>query len=250
MPYVQHAQKSRRSEEELKIISGPEFEYEMLPYDTIDQSIKDYSAMALHFGYIALFISALPIAGFLGFISAVIEVKNSAWKLLSVYRRPIPISAEDIGAWQSIFLIIAMAAVATNAGITCFTMTVLDKDTWSKTIVLKVKLWTFIIFQWVCYITQAFIMELIPDIPEAAIYHLQRNEFLVSKVIDQVKDDDDHDRGDIDEEDDDQVKPSLRTSNFSVEIQDNPSAFYKRDTLYQPKKHPFVSLFVMQKKNT
>ena len=250
MPYVQHAQKSKRSEEELTLLSGPEFEYEMMPYDTIDQSIKDYSAMALHFGYIALFISALPIAGFLGFISAVIEIKNSAWKLLSVYRRPIPISAEDIGAWQSIFLIIAMAAVATNAGITCFTMTVLDNDKWSDTFVLKVKLWTFIIFQWVCYITQAFIMELIPDIPEAAIYHLQRNEFLVSKVIDQVKDDDDHDRGDIDEEDDDPIKPSVRNSNFSVEIQDNPSAFYKRESLYQPKKHPFVSLFVTQKKNT
>ena len=246
MPYGQHAKKAKgRSAEELKMLSGPEFEYEMDAYNTIDQSMKDYSAMALHFGYIALFITALPIAGFLGFISAIIEVKNSAWKLLSVYRRPVPTSAEDIGAWQSIFLIIAIAAVATNAGITCFTMTVLNNKSWSSKEILKVKLWTFIIFQWVCYVTQAIIMEAIPDIPEQAIYHLQRNEHIVSKVIDHVEDDDDHDKAFVDVDDD--VKPSTRTSNFSVEIQDNPSAFYKRDSLYKPKKHPFVSLFVTPK---
>jgi len=245
MPYGQHAKKAKsKSAEELKMLSGPEFEYEMDAYNTIDQSMKDYSAMALHFGYIALFIAALPIAGFLGFISAIIEVKNSAWKLLSVYRRPVPTSAEDIGAWQSIFLIIAIAAVATNAGITCFTMTVLDDKNWSSTVILKVKLWTFIIFQWVCYITQAIIMEAIPDIPEQAIYHLQRNEHIVSKVIDHVADDDDHDKAYVD---DDDIKPSTRSGNFSVEIQDNPSAFYKRDSLYKPKKHPFVSLFVTAK---
>lgn len=244
MPYMQHAKKSLRSPEELKMLSGPEFEYEMAPYDTIDQSIKDYSAVALHFGYIALFISALPFAGFLGFISAVIEIKNSAWKLLSVYRRPVPISAEDIGAWQQIFLIITIAAVATNAGITCFTMTVLNGVSQNDAIVLKVKLWTFIVFQWVCYVTQAIIMELIPDIPEAAIYHLARNEFLSLKVIDRAEDDDDHEN-----ENGEDIKPS-RNSNFSVEIQDNPSSFYKRESLYQPKKHPFVSLFYTEKKAT
>ena len=243
MPYLSHAKKSQRSAEETAMLSGPEFEYEMIPYDTVRQSMQDYAAMALHFGYIALFISALPIAGLLGFVSAIIEIKNSAWKLLSVYRRPIPTAAEDIGAWQSIFMIIAMAAVVTNAGITCFTMTVIPLGQ------NQLKLWIFIGFQWTCFLLQAFIMELIPDIPEAAIYHMQRNEFLVSKVIDQIRDDDDvyDDDGIIDDID----NMKRRSGNFSVEIQDNPSTFYKRESLYQPKKHPFVSLFEFgDKKNT
>jgi len=253
MPYLAHAKKSHRSAEETAMLSGPEFEYEMTAYDTIRQSMQDYAAMALHFGYIALFISALPIAGLLGFISAIIEIKNSAWKLLSVYRRPIPTAAEDIGAWQTIFMIIAMAAVITNAGITCFTMTIItlkpgdypsfNVDTLAR-YQIQVKLWIFIAFQWICFLLQAFIMELIPDIPEAAIYHLKRNEFIVSKVIDKIKDDDDIADNSVIEDVDDMKR---RSGNFSVEIQDNPSTFSKRESLYQPKKHPFVSLFQFKK---
>ena len=224
-PYlIQLAKNKMKSADKLKEFSGPEHEYFLMEYNTIDQSMSDYAAMALHFGYIALFSAALPLAGLLGFASALIEIKHSAWKLLSVYRRPVPISAEDIGVWQSIFLITANLAVVTNAGITCFTMTVLNNDSWTPTFQLKIKLWIFIVFQWVCYITQAAIILLIPDIPEQAIYHLKRNEHIVSKVINRVEDDD--------------LTPSK--ARLPCQIQDGPSAKYTRETMYQPKKHPVI----------
>lgn len=42
------------------------------------------------------------------------------------YQRPIPKIAEDWGAWQEVFTVIAIIAVITNAGLVCFTMTTLD----------------------------------------------------------------------------------------------------------------------------
>lgn len=233
-PYIQLAKNKRGSADKLKVLSGPEHEYFLMEYNTIDQSMSDYAAMAVHFGYIALFSAALPLAGLLGFASALIEIKNSAWKLLSVYRRPVPISAEDIGVWQSIFLITANLAVVTNAGITCFTMTVLNNDSWTPTFQLKIKLWIFIVFQWVCYITQTAIMVLIPDIPEQAIYHLKRNQHIISKVINRVEDDD--------------VKSSKTRPTF--EIQDGPFKKYTRETMYEPKKHPVISLFLGHSKSS
>ena len=39
-----------------------------------------------------------------------------------------PIGGQDIGTWQSIFMIISVAAVMTNGALICFTMDVLQKD--------------------------------------------------------------------------------------------------------------------------
>ena len=62
-------------------------------------SLDDYAEIAINFGYIALFVAALPIAAFAGFISSFLEIKADAWKLMLIYQRPIPRSAEDIGMW-------------------------------------------------------------------------------------------------------------------------------------------------------
>lgn len=82
---------------------------------------------------------------------------------------------------------IAVIAVVTNAGLTVFTMTVIDS--WS----MELRYWVFILFQWVCFISQAFIMAIIPDIPEEIDIQLQRTDFIVRKLIDKVGDDNDGD---------------------------------------------------------
>ncbi len=82
---------------------------------------------------------------------------------------------------------ISVAAVITNAGLTVFTMDVLDG--WSE----AARYWVFILFQWVCFSLQAFIMAIIPDVPEEIEIQLQRTEFVVRKVIDQVADDNNED---------------------------------------------------------
>ncbi len=111
-------------------------------------SLDDYADAAIQFGYMALFVSALPMAAFFAFISNIVGIRSNGWKLLNLYQRPIPKGAEDIGNWQVIFLMIAIAAVLTNAGLTCFTMNVFDSV--SETL----RYWIFILFQWICFSLQ------------------------------------------------------------------------------------------------
>ncbi len=102
-----------------------------------------------------------------------------------MHQRPIPVAAEDIGTWQTIFLILSIISVVTNAGLICFTMDTFD-DYENKSI----RLWVFILFQWVCFIIQFSIMAAIPDIPEEILIQQDRQKFIVSKLIDKIADDD------------------------------------------------------------
>lgn len=78
----------------------PEREFMLTNYNIMKSSLNDYAEIAINFGFIALFVTALPIAAFAGFVSSLLEVKADAWKLMLIYQRPIPRGAEDIGMWS------------------------------------------------------------------------------------------------------------------------------------------------------
>jgi anoctamin-10/anoctamin-7 len=61
--------------------------------------LGEYSEVAIQFGYVALFASALPIASLASLFAFLIEVKADTIKFLYVYRRPQPTGALDIGLW-------------------------------------------------------------------------------------------------------------------------------------------------------
>jgi hypothetical protein len=169
----------------LDILTRPEAEFLLEEYDVQASSIADYSELAIQFGYASMFVTAFPLATLFSFISNLVETTGDAWKLLHLHQRPMPFSAEDIGTWQTIFMVISVASVVTNASLTVFTMTVTDD--FSE----FVRFWIYIGFQWSCFTIQAIIVEAVPDIPEAVIIQNERTEFLVDKVIDQVPDDED-----------------------------------------------------------
>ncbi len=156
-------------------------------YDVVTSSLEDYAEVAIQFGYTALFVSALPFAATFALVSNVVEIKGDAFKLINLHQRPVPKGCEDIGTWQDIFLVISVAAVVTNAGLTAFTMDVLDD--YSEAL----RFWIFILFQWVCFSLQFFIMAIIPDVPEEIEIQQERTAFIVRKVIDQVADDNNED---------------------------------------------------------
>ena len=126
----------------------PEVEFLMDNYDVFQATLGDYAEVAIQFGYMAMFVTALPIAALFALISNIAEVKGDAWKLLTIFQRPVPSGAEDIGSWQDIFTFLAMAAVVTNAGIAMFTMTTFNSYDYAT------KVWLFIIFQYVCFLLQ------------------------------------------------------------------------------------------------
>lgn len=163
-------------------ISRPEKEMLLDPYDVINNSLSDYSEIAVQFGYTSMFITALPIAAVFSLFCNVCEIRGDGWKILNLFQRPLPKPAEDIGNWQKIFLFLCGVSVVTNASLSVFTMHVLDEVSTS------LRFWIFIIFQWACFIIQFLIMEAIPDIPEEIEIQLARQDFIINKLIEKIPD--------------------------------------------------------------
>lgn len=156
----------------------PEKQMELAPYDSITLNIQSYMELAIQFGYVALFVTALPAAPFIAHLSVFFDLRANAFQLLHQYQRPEPSTAEDIGAWQTVFELLAMAAVVTNAGIMSITMTTLWPENYAfeRTVL-------FVVFQWGCIILQFVVAAIIPDVPTEVNVQLERQKFLVAKCI-------------------------------------------------------------------
>lgn len=165
-------------------LTPAEEDYILLEYNATLDNISSFADTAIQFGFATLFISALPIASFLSLFSNYVKVKMLAWKLCKFYQRPIPLGAEDIGVWLVIFQLISVVSVVTNAGLICFTMDTLDEYTAIG------RVWIFIGFQWALISIQFFAERVIPDEPAEAVIQIERMEFITSKLIDRVRDDD------------------------------------------------------------
>ncbi len=96
MNWKMKAEMKRMGSQEMTI---HEKTYRLNPYDPIGDSISDYARVAIQFGYLALFISALPIGGIALLLCYSVSLRGDAWVLLNLNQRPSPRSAEDIGTW-------------------------------------------------------------------------------------------------------------------------------------------------------
>lgn len=179
--------KQESGSDDASVLTLPEQEYILAPYDIIKGVIKDYAELAIQFGYLTLFVVAFPAAPFLALVSNVIEIKVDAHKILRYQQRPVPAAAEDIGTWQVIFTLIAGAAVVSNGALTCFTMKTFDDHS------NYTRVWLFLGFQYVIFSIMYLVSLIIPDEPEDVAIQLQRREFIVPKVIDRVADEDETD---------------------------------------------------------
>lgn len=166
-----------------KALSRPERECLMAPYDNTKESIDNYAQVAIQFGYMALFVTSLPISATFCFIWLLIEAKLDGYALLYKFQRSQPRGAEDIGIWQTFMMLTSVAGVLTNAGLVAFTMDTLDGFTSLN------RLWIFIGFILFCFGVQLSSTILIPDEPAEVDLQLERTDFLVDKVILKVEDD-------------------------------------------------------------
>lgn len=80
LPYKAYKDKLKaETEGTTKTLSRPEKDYMLLPYDIMAESIKDYADTAIQFGFMTLFITALPIACLFSLLSCIIKVKVNGW---------------------------------------------------------------------------------------------------------------------------------------------------------------------------
>lgn len=149
--------------------------------------IEDYSELSVQFGFVTMFVTACPIAPFMAYYSNLLEIRVDGYNILHAHRRPIPTSAEDIGSWLDIFQMTSFVAAITNSAIICFTMDIIQGDR-------ATKVWCFILLQYFIFSIMSFFEYLIDDVPKEVSIQLERQEFLVRKVIDlELSDDEDDD---------------------------------------------------------
>ena len=112
----------------------------------------------------------------------VIVIVVDAYKLLHVYQRPVPKNAEDIGAFEGVFLVISYCAVVTNAAITVFTLPTFDGLSPGS------RMWIFVGFQYFCFFMVGLVQVLVPDRSEEYDVQVRRNQLLERKLIDHIPD--------------------------------------------------------------
>ena len=151
-----------------------------------------------------MFIVAFPLATTMSFVNNYVEMRVDAWKLCQLCRRPEPRGCEDIGTWGTILEIMGVSAVLINAGLVAFTGTVTTHYTWPG------RIWVFIGMTFGIMFTKFIMAVAIPDVPREVEIQLQRQDFIVGKVIENIGD----------EEEDDEVK-GIKNPQYTIRITDD-----------------------------
>jgi len=189
LPYIaMNAKKEKEMADseggEAKGMTGPEYEFTMGDYNPMDSHHRDFTTISIEFGYVVLFVTAFPIAPFLAFLNEYVQIRTDGWKLCRVYKRCQPVGAQDIGIWQSIFTMTAYASVVCNAAIVVFVMGDLSVPNY-------VKVWCFILFQYVLLAILVVADVAIPDVAEEVVIQTERSAFFQDAIVEGNEPDDD-----------------------------------------------------------
>ena len=157
----------------------------------VKEALEDFAEIAMQFGYLTLFVPALPVAGIFAIMFNISQIKVDGHKLLRYYQRPFPIQDNDIGTWKTVFYCVSKVAILTNGGLIFFTMNLEGLNEWK----FVNKVWFFMFFTLGLNFLQSLVTLFIQqrkEIEEIGI-QVEREAFIISKLIDKVKDDNDAD---------------------------------------------------------
>jgi len=99
-------------------------------YDPITDCIKDFAVISIQYGFMTLFIPALPVASLFSLLYNLTQIKIDGSKLLHSNKRPFPMQDDNIGTWQPIFVLISTLAIFTNGALVFFTMKIPQLSDW------------------------------------------------------------------------------------------------------------------------
>ena len=146
-------------------------------YDVTMGPYADYSELMMQFGYTTMFVAAFPLATVMSFAANYVEIRVDSWKLCHLCRRPDPVGCEDIGIWEAILEVMSHMAIVTNAALVAYTSRNTVNYPWHTR--------NFIFLGMVVSVAilRALIVYLIPDIPRDVRIQLQRQNYILSKVL-------------------------------------------------------------------
>jgi len=166
--------------------SQPELEFELEPYEG---TFADFDEMVIQFGYVTLFVVAFPITPLLALVSNILETRVDGTKLCKLVRRPEPRGAANMGTWFDILGFVSFVAVATNVAIICFETP--QFDVWFPS--EQSRVFAFLIAEHAILLLKFAVAYFVPDEPAEVAVHLQRQEYLVSVLLQGVEEEEEED---------------------------------------------------------
>lgn len=157
-----------------------EKEYILDVYDTEMEVINRYMDQVIMFGYMVLFVVALPVAPFIGYLSNIFQINQFGKMLLFRKQRNLPSGSQDIGTFQMCFETLAHIAVITNSALVTFTMV----EVFFPNVNILYVVWTFFGIILGIFKCMEWIRDVIPDTPARVELQLERQEFLRKKIMD------------------------------------------------------------------
>jgi len=153
-------------------------------------TFDDFLEITLQFGYVTLFVAAFPLAPFLAFVNNQLEIRVDSYKLARLCRRPVTQMAQDIGTWQTIFYIMGIIAVMTNAGVVFFTSHSIIPPDWIPVGAQAFRAWMWVLAVGVILIFKFAVDLAVPDVPGWVQIQLDRQDYIVRKCLAREPDDD------------------------------------------------------------
>ncbi|RYY37845.1 hypothetical protein EON62_00835 [archaeon] len=125
----------------------------------------------LQYGFVTLFAVAFQLAPLIAYVSCIVEMYVDRKKMLRLSSRPVPASAQDIGAWFRVFEAFSYIAPGFNMAIVLFTYrgTFFGND-----LDLFGRLLVFVIAERVLLFIKYAIATFIPDEPYRVQLQLKR----------------------------------------------------------------------------
>ncbi|CAH1119326.1 unnamed protein product [Phaedon cochleariae] len=112
--------KPSEEEEEEELLPQYEIEYKLLPTNRYFLT-TEFSEMVIQFGFVTFFVAAFPLAPLCSLLNNILEMRLDAFKMIALYRRPLPRKASGIGAWDGVLLGLTYISCATNGMVIAFT---------------------------------------------------------------------------------------------------------------------------------
>ena len=126
-----------------------------------------------------LFSAASPLCPLLALIGSVLKSKLDAYKMLHIFRRPIPTTSESIGSLSAILRIVAILSIATNGGIIFFTR---NSGVYTNLQSFEVASFSFLVFQYSMCLGVCLCMYFVSGRPRSVRLHLARQWFVLSRL--------------------------------------------------------------------
>ncbi|OQR80494.1 anoctamin, partial [Thraustotheca clavata] len=173
-------------------ISNEELQALWAPYEENDL-LAEYNEMVIQYGFVTLFVVAMPITPALAFLNNIIEVHVDAFMLCKGHRRPFPhpASSIEIGIWYYFLCMTTYLAIGTNIGILLFTND--PDDSFMMNTSTSAKWVIFLIAEHLCIGMKSLVAKAIPSTPLQLEYIQRRHKDIEASVfIGQFSDEDDY----------------------------------------------------------